>query len=359
MFPYFLFLFLLSNFLCLKLDIIDDYFVNVYIGSSRRQFKLLIDPTYPFTYIFKPYQSKTKMNVELKPLLFSNLYGNYSGKWSLDTFYFKEENLTIEMKYLDIYYIKENILNIDGVLGLGSYIKQDANIYYNINQTTNNCFNKISTYDRKNKKIIICDTDTSSKLNNFVIDFSYNTFNYPGLITITKLDLLTNNKEIGLNDEVYVGLVPLFISPSNVQKWIEELYFENEKIINMTEAQIIIDKLNYKIYFDEQEYLYNYNENMDLSIISKYMNLERFEDNIVNLKNKWYFGFDQSNIERVEFNFNDGNIKVFVYSFKYILIRMTLFIIVFGIFIYAFIIVFQKRKGKSIKNETEQELLEM
>jgi len=359
MFPYFLFLFLLSNFLCLKLDIIDDYFVNVYIGSSRRQFKLLIDPTYPFTYIFKPYQSKTKMNAELKPLLFSNLYGNYSGKWSLDTFYFKEENLTIEMKYLDIYYIKENILNIDGVLGLGSYIKQDANIYYNINQTTNNCFNKISTYDRKNKKIIICDTDTSSKLNNFVIDFSYNTFNYPGLITITKLDLLTNNKEIGLNDEVYVGLVPLFISPSNVQKWIEELYFENEKIINMTEAQIIIDKLNYKIYFDEQEYLYNYNENMDLNTISKYMNLEKFEDNIVNLKNKWYFGFDQSNIERVEFNFNDGNIKVFVYSFKYILIRMTLFIIVFGIFIYAFIIVFQKRKGKNIKNETEQELLEM
>ena len=359
MFPYFLFLFLLSNFLCLKLDIIDDYFVNVYIGSSRRQFKLLIDPTYPFTYIFKPYQSKTKMNAELKPLLFSNLYGNYSGKWSLDTFYFKEENLTIEMKYLDIYYIKENILNIDGVLGLGSYIKQDANIYYNINQTTNNCFNKISTYDRKNKKIIICDTDTSSKLNNFVIDFSYNTFNYPGLITITKLDLLTNNKEIGLNDEVYVGLVPLFISPSNVQKWIEELYFENEKIINMTEAQIIIDKLNYKIYFDDQEYLYNYNENMDLNTISKYMNLEKFEDNIVNLKNKWYFGFDQSNIERVEFNFNDGNIKVFVYSFKYILIRMTLFIIVFGIFIYAFIIVFQKRKGKNIKNETEQELLEM
>ena len=359
MFPYFLFFSLLSNFLCLKLDIIDDYFVNVYIGSSRRQFKLLIDPTYPFTYIFKPYQSKTKMNAELKPLLFSNLYGNYSGKWSLDTFYFKEENLTIEMKYLDIYYIKENILNIDGVLGLGSYIKQDANIYYNINQTTNNCFNKISTYDRKNKKIIICDTDTSSKLNNFVIDFSYNTFNYPGLITITKLDLLTNNKEIGLNDEVYVGLVPLFISPSNVQKWIEELYFENEKIINMTEAQIIIDKLNYKIYFDEQEYLYNYNENMDLNTISKYMNLEKFEDNIVNLKNKWYFGFDQSNIERVEFNFNDGNIKVFVYSFKYILIRMTLFIIVFGIFIYAFIIVFQKRKGKSIKNEAEQELLEM
>jgi len=234
----------------LELDLIDDYFVNVFIGDSKTKFKLLIDPTYPFTYIFKSYKSKTKKNAELKPLLFSNLYGNYSGKWSIDTFYFKEENATIEMKYLDIYYKKENILNVDGVLGLGSYIKQDTNIYYNINQTYQNCFNKISTYDKKNKKIIICDTSLSSKSNNILIDFSYNTFNYPGLITITKLDLLMNNKEIGLNDEVFVGLIPLFISPNNAQKLIEDIYFENvEKSKNITEVQIIIEKLNYKIYF--------------------------------------------------------------------------------------------------------------
>ena len=360
MLSYLLFLFLYSNFFCLKLDLIDDYFVNVYIGDSKTKFKLLIDPTYPFTYIFKPYKSKTKKNSGLKPLLFSNLYGNYSGKWSNDTFFFKEENLTINMKYLDIYYKKENILNIDGVLGLGYYIKPDTNIYNNINQTNHNCIKKKLTYDRKNKKIIICDTYSSSKSNNIIIDFSYNTFNYPGLITITKLDLLMNNKEIGLNDEVYVGLIPLFISPRNVQKKIGDLYFENEeKNFNITEAQIIIEKLNYKIYFDDQEYLYNYDENKNLNIMNKYMNLEKFENNIVNLKNKWYFGFDQSNIERVEFDFNKGTIKVFVYSFKYILIRMTLFIIVFGIFIYTFIIIFQKGKNKKIKNEKEQELMEM
>lgn len=360
MLSFLLFLFLYSNFFCLKLDLIDDYFVNVFIGDSKTKFKLLIDPTYPFTYIFKSYKSKTKKNAELKPLLFSNLYGNYSGKWSIDTFYFKEENVTIEMKYLDIYYKKENILNVDGVLGLGSYIKQDTNIYYNINQTYQNCFNKISTYDKKNKKIIICDTSLSSKSNNILIDFSYNTFNYPGLITITKLDLLMNNKEIGLNDEVFVGLIPLFISPNNAQKLIEDIYFENvEKSKNITEVQIIIEKLNYKIYFDEQEYLYDYDENKDLNIVNNFINLDEFENNIIKLKNKWYFGFSQSNIERVEFDFNQGTIKVFVFTFKYMLIRMTLFIIVFGIFIYTFIIVFQKKKSKKLKSDKEQELMEM
>ena len=264
------------------------------------------------------------------------------------------------MKYLDIYYKKENILNVDGVLGLGSYIKQDTNIYYNINQTYQNCFNKISTYDKKNKKIIICDTSLSSKSNNILIDFSYNTFNYPGLITITKLDLLMNNKEIGLNDEVFVGLIPLFISPNNAQKLIENIYFENvEKSKNITEVQIIIEKLNYKIYFDEQEYLYDYDENKDLNIVNNFINLDEFENNIIKLKNKWYFGFSQSNIERVEFDFNQGTIKVFVFTFKYMLIRMTLFIIVFGIFIYTFIIVFQKKKSKKLKSDKEQELMEM
>ena len=109
MLSFLLFLFLFPNFFCLKLDLIDDYFVNVFIGDSKTKFKLLIDPTYPFTYIFKSYMTKTRKKSELKPILFSNLFGNYSGKWSIDTFYIKEENLTFEMKYLDIYYNKERI----------------------------------------------------------------------------------------------------------------------------------------------------------------------------------------------------------------------------------------------------------
>ena len=69
MLSYLLFLFLYSNFFCLKLDLIDDYFVNVYIGDSKTKFKLLIDPTYPFTYIFKSYESKTKKKIRIKAFI--------------------------------------------------------------------------------------------------------------------------------------------------------------------------------------------------------------------------------------------------------------------------------------------------
>jgi hypothetical protein len=209
--------------ICYLKVLVDDYFVNVYIGDSKTKYKLLIDPTYPFTYILKPYISKTKKNSELMPLLFSNFFGDYSGEWITDTFYFKEENLTIQMKFLDVYYKKSNTLIADGVLGLGSYIKHDSSIFYYINQTSHDCFNKISTYDRKNKKIIICDSETSTKSNKFQINFSYNTFNEPGLITITKLDLIFNNTEKFLNDEAYIGLIPLLISPNEIDKWIESL----------------------------------------------------------------------------------------------------------------------------------------
>lgn len=364
MLSYFVFCLLLSYYLCLKLDIIDDYFVNVYLGDSKEKFKLLIEPTYPFTYILKPYKSKTKKNSELKPLLFSNFFGNYSGEWSTDTFYFKEENLTIRMKFLDIYYKKSNIINADGVLGLGSYIKHDSSIYYNINQTSHDCFNKILAYDRKNKEIIICDSEASTKSNKFQINFSYNAFNLPGLITITKLNLILNEKEKYLNDEAYIGLFPILISPNEIDKWVEDTYFQNENLTNKMNKNnngtpIITEKLIYSLYFDENEYQYNYDENKNFNSINKFLDYDLFEDNIIKMKNKWYFGFDQKNIERIEFNFDKGEINFFVYSIKYLIIRISLFILVLGFFFYSFINVFQKRKEKISKNETEQELIDM
>ena len=363
MLSYLLFLLLYSNYLCLKLDLIDDYFVNVYLGDSKTKYKLLIDPTYPFTYILKPYISKTKKNSELMPLLFTNFFGDYSGEWIIDTFYFKEANFTIQMKFLDIYYKKSNTLIADGVLGLGSYIRHDSSVFYYINQTSHDCFNKISTYDRKNKKIIICDTEPSTKSNKFQINFSYNTFNEPGLITITKLDLIFNNTEKYLNDEAYIGLIPLLISPDEIDKWIEDSYFKNEGINNNSkkkdDIEIITEKLYYKMYFDEQEYPYIYDENRDMYPIKRFMDIYSFENKIISMGNKWYFGLDQNNIERVEFDFDEGKINIFVYSLKYIIIRITLFILVLGFFIYAFITVFQKRKDKIKQNEAEQELMDM
>ena len=361
MLSYLIILCLYSICRCLKLDLIDDYFVNVYVGDSKTKFKLLIDPTYPFTYLLKSYRTKTKKNSELKPSLFSNLYGNYSGKWSIDTFYFKEDNATIDMKYLDIYYKKKNILNVDGVLGLGSYIKHDASIYYNINQSLHNCYYKISTYDRKNKKIIICDNELSSKSNKFQIQFSYNAFNYPGLISITKLNLFLNESELLLNEEAYIGINPFIIISQEAEQKIENTYFENEnhKKKKNNNIEIIHEKLYYNIFLDNKEYEYKYDENRDINLIKNYLDVYNFKNKIKETNNKWYFGFDQNNIERVEFNFDEGKINIFVFTYKYLVIRIGLFLLLLCFFIYAFIIVFQKRKDKSHRNENEQELMEI
>lgn len=364
MFSYLLLFFLFYNYLCLRLDLIDDYFVNAYLGDSKTKFKLLIDPTYPFTYIFKPYKTRTKNNAELKPLLFSNFFGNYSGEWCVDSFYFKEDNISIRMKFLDIYYKKVNILNVDGVLGLGSYIKQEANIYSSINYTYHNCLKKITTYDRKNKQIIICDSELSTKSNKFQINFSYNSFNYPGLIPITKFNIIMNKKEIDLNDEAYIGLIPLFIPPNEINKWIEDTFIEKEddkeknNKNNLNVVEIMPEKLNYKIFLDEKEYLYNYDGDKNINEIKKFLDLEEFENSINGL-NKWYFGLDKNNIERIEFDFDQGKINIFVYSFKYIIVRMSLLILVVAFFIYSIIIVFQKKRDKIQKNEAEQELIDM
>ena len=268
------------------------------------------------------------------------------------------------MKYLDIYYKKRNILDVDGVLGLGSYIKHDASIYYNINKSLHNCLNKIATYDKKNKKIIICDSERGSKSSKFDINFSYNKFNYPGLIPITKLNLKLNNSELLLNAEAYIGLSPFLITSEEVKKKVEDIYFENEsskskKNKKKNNAEIITEKLYYNIYLDEKEYEYNYDENKDINSIENVLNCDDFESNIKKTGNKWYFGFDQNNIERVEFDLEKGKINIFIFTYKYLIIRIGLFILILGIFIYAFIIVFQKKKNKGNKNEAEQELMDI
>ena len=48
---YFFLIFQISK--CLKLKIIDEDFIKIRIGNPQTEFKLLIDPITPFTYIFK------------------------------------------------------------------------------------------------------------------------------------------------------------------------------------------------------------------------------------------------------------------------------------------------------------------
>ena len=49
----------------LKLQLVDEDYVIVQIGYPPKQYKLIVDPVSPFTYLFKENPSETKMEGEL------------------------------------------------------------------------------------------------------------------------------------------------------------------------------------------------------------------------------------------------------------------------------------------------------
>lgn len=356
----------------LKLNLIEDYFIYTYIGDSQTKLKLLVDPTYPFTYILKSYKSKTKKYPEINPVIFSNIYGNYSGKWTIDSFYFEEENITLDIKYLDIYYKKKNLLKADGVLGLGTYLNNDSNIYYYLNKIPNNCLNNFTVYDKKNKKLSICEADQSTKGNKISIPFKYNSLLEQGLIDISKINLLLNKNELKINNEAFTGLIPLLILTKKESQWVVDNFYNEENKeksktnlneieknnINYDEKKII-ESMQIKFIFNNSEYLYENNDKKDINYIESFLDLEEFEDNMKNKINKWYLGLDNKDIERIEFDFDKREISIVLYSFKYLIIRISLFILVFGFSVFTFLNIFQKKKEKSQKNENEQELIDI
>ena len=363
-------LFLFSFSLCLKLDLIDDYFIYAYIGDSQKRYKLLVDPTYPYTFILKSYKSITKKIPDLNPLLFSNNYGNYSGKWIFDNFYFKEENITLEMKFLDIFYQKSNLLNADGVLGLGGYFNSDSNIYYYLNQLPQNCSKNIAIFDKKNKKISICE-DKSTKTKKLTIALNYDSKEEQGLVDISKINYLSNNNELKINNEAFIGIIPILIATNEVNQWVVENYLKeeekekknknslSEEIQKYNSNYYLIENSPIKIIFNNTEYLYKNNDRKNMTYINSFLDLNEFESNINKKKNKWYLGLDNKNIERVEFDYEKGEIDILLYSYKYIIIRIILFILVLIFFIYAALNVLQKKKDKNPKSENEQELVDI
>ena len=360
----FIFLFNIISVFCLKLDLIDDYFINVYIGDSHTKLKLLVDPTYQHTFILKPYDSRTRKSSYSNPLNFTNIYGNYSGKWTTDIFYFKEENITMEIQFLDIYDKKLNLLKADGVLGLGYYYYE--NIFFNLNCSHEN---DLVIYDKKNKKISICEPDQSTKSNKNTFSFGYNPQYTQGELTLSKINIESNNSEININKGSLVGLIPVLIPTYKETKLIFENYLKDEekkgiktkseKKYSNDEMDEIVEKLSLKLLFEDKEYLYEYNDKKNISQIESFLDLDEFEKNIKNNINKWYIGLDNKDIERIEFNYDKQEINIFFISYKYLIIRITLFILPLGFFIYAILNVLKKKKENNPKSENEQELIDI
>ena len=131
---------------------VDEDYVVVQIGYPPKQYKLIVDPVGPFTYLFKENNSTSKRDGDLASSHdFQNVFGNFSGVWKNDFFYLTEDRLmNFRMDYLEIQK-KETKLKCDGVLGLGYSFQ---NSYGNIYETLEKMYNvfkskKIFSYDKK------------------------------------------------------------------------------------------------------------------------------------------------------------------------------------------------------------------
>ena len=71
----------------LKLQLVDEDYVKVQIGYPPKEYKLIVDPVSPITYLFKENPSQTKRQGELnKTITFSNVFGNFTGIWKMTSF---------------------------------------------------------------------------------------------------------------------------------------------------------------------------------------------------------------------------------------------------------------------------------
>lgn len=328
---------LISISYCLKLNLVDNYFVKVYVGDSKKELKLLVDPTYSFTYIFKQYESKTKKMEEEKPYVYSTIYGNFSGSWANDDFYFKEDNTTINMKFLDVHFIKNKYVNADGVLGLGfyDYLKFERSIFSYLD----NCQNNMTIYDKINEKILLCEKDESNK-DSLELSLKYKdlVFNDQGLINITKLKLKQNNKDLVMDNYeslAFVGLVPLLVPPKNLK--------------------IDKDKFTYEVWLEDKPISY---KNADRKSFKHQLEVEQFENNFEkNYENNWYLGLNQKIFEKVEFDYNNRKINIYFKGRGITILRIICLLLTTAFFIYAVIDVLILSKKKDKKRKNEQELI--
>ena len=82
---------LISLSLSLKINIVDEDFIEGLVGNPPVPMKLLIDPVVPFSYMLKKYESSTLLPFE--NYKFSNSFGTCEGNWNSDFFYLTADKI--------------------------------------------------------------------------------------------------------------------------------------------------------------------------------------------------------------------------------------------------------------------------
>ena len=365
----------------LKLQLVDEDYVIVQIGFPPKQYKLIVDPVGPFTYLFKENDSTSKLPGE-KSLVeeFQNVFGNFTGVWKNDFFYLTADKLmNFRMDYLEIQK-KETKLNCDGVLGLGYSFQQSYGNIYEVLAKMYNVFpsKKLLSYDKKKMQITLGEFPERSNYNPTVYKI-YEKKDYPGIfLQVDKLRFMTDYgqtkylSEEDLKDDAMLTLLPVVIAP---KYRIKNLYINFTTLFNTSESTFS-KKGDYanetKFYTDF--YLTNPNKHMDyIELVfdrmaykfkpfeekedGKFRPQIRFGNDIKYLFKHWIVGVDVIGVDRFDFNFEDYTVKLYSKPsyditkskpqlLRDVFIYMTIICVMLG---FMFLVFCQKKKQSEIK----------
>ena len=325
---------LFSSIISLKLQLVDEDYVIVQIGYPPKEYKLIVDPVGPFTYLFKENDSTSKLPGEVStPLEFQNVFGNFTGIWKNDFFYLTVDRLmNFRMDYLEIQK-KETKLKCDGVLGLGYSFQQS---YGNIYETLEKMYNvfkskKMFSYDKKKMQITLGEFPEKSNYNPTVYKI-YEKPDYPGIfLELDKLRFMTDYDqtkyltEEDIKEDALLTLLPVIIAPKHRLK---NLYTNFTTIFNTSDSKYSKKSDQNQTKFYSDFYLTNPNKHMDYielvfdRMAYKFRPFEKKEDGRYRpqirfgndqkyLFKYWVVGVDVIGVDRFDFNFEDSTVKLY------------------------------------------------
>jgi hypothetical protein len=381
-------LFLIQSLSALKLQLVDEDYVIVQIGYPPQEYKLIVDPVSPMTYLFKESKSPTKMEGELnKTITFSNVFGNFTGVWKNDFFYLTDDRLmNFRMDYVEITQNDTKLL-CDGVLGLGYSFEQSYGNIYEVLEKMYNVFpsKKLLSYDKKKMQITLGEFPERSSYNPTIFKI-YEKKETPGIfLKLDKLRFMTDYDETkyiseeDLNDDALLTLVPVIIAPKhrlknlytnyttifstdkstfskkgenvNLTKFYTDFYL-TEPNSHMDYTELVFDRMAYKFRcFEEKN--------------GKFRPKIRFGNQQNYLFKYWVVGIDVIGIERFDFNFEDGTVKLYSKPsyditkskpqlLRDVFIYMTIVCVMLA---FGFLVFCQKKKQSEIEPGKEMEEL--
>jgi len=373
--------FLISSLNCLTIKIIDEDFINVKIGNPPTQMKLLIDPTAPFSYIFKDFDSSTTMKIDEGK--FSNEFGKFEGEWQNDYFYITEDNVfNFRLRYFKVLNTNSP-LKVDGVLSFGdSSFYPDGNIYNILGQmkTTFPNFKKMMSYDKQRSLLILGNIPKPDYSNPVTFPLFEGRQESGSFVNLTKISFIKKNNRryinyIDIGDIAKLGIMPVIIAPRHKINYLNKNYFP---IIKSPHSNM--NKISNTEKFFSDIYLTEQNNNLLTEMVfgkiaykydfvvekeGKYRSNIRLGDDEINPIDYWYIGMDLLFIDRADFNFEKGTVKLYssrAYDITSNKLLYLLYMIILGAvvsFILGYVLrrYLPKKKQKDIQKG--EELLEL